>query len=514
MLFGASYYHEYQPYERLDEDVRMMREAAFSYMRVGDSIWARCEPAEGQFDIDWMAPVLDALHGADIKVIFATPTYAIPPWLYRSHPEIMTRRADDQHTRYGGRQNMDFTHPAYLYYAERITRLLLDRYAPHPSVVGFQIDNETGTGMSHNANVVQRFVESLKAKNGTVERLNDVWGLNYWSHRLGCWEDLWAPGLAGNLNPGYDLEWRRFQALLTTEFLAWQTRIVKEYARPDQFVTQDVVGGHGRGDSDMYDIAQVVDVLAMNSQHATQDGLTLPADDASIPRLPHWTEVGVWALSFKSDMAWGTREANFLVTETNPISVGGSSWTFPAYDGQWRLAAYTYISRGANLIAYWHWHSLHYGHEIYSHGILNHDFGPNRCYRELSRIGHELQRHDAILTDLTPDADVAFLYSQDSKYALENQPCLLEPGNARPDARSYQRIFNAFFRAFFAARAQAAVVFPTQELESFPVLVAPALYAADDALLARLVRYAEGGGHLVLSFRGGYGDEFARARWE
>lgn len=514
MLFGASYYAEYQPYDRLDEDVRMMHEAGMTFMRIGDSIWARCEPVEGRFDIDWIKPILDALHGADIKVILATPSYAIPPWLHRRHPEIMAVRGDGSRAHYGGRQNMDITHPAYLLYLERIVRTLLDRVARHPAIIGYQVDNESGTGMLHNHGVVDRFVEFLKTRFGGVERLNEVWGLNYWSHRLGSWEDLWAPGLAGNLNPGYDLEWRRFQAALTTEFLSWQTRIVKEYARPDQFVTQDVVGGHGRDDSDMYSVAQAVDILAMNSQHATQEGLALPADDAAIPRLGHWTEVGVWALSFKSDMAWGTRRSNFLVTETNPLSVGGSSWTFPAYDGQWRLAAYTYISRGANLVAYWHWHSLHYGHEIYSHGILNHDLEPNRCLRELSQIGHELKQHDEMLTDLRPDADVAFLYSQDSKYALESQPCLLLPGNSGPDRRSYQRIFNAFYRGFFDARAQAAIIYPPQDFNGYRVLVAPAIYAAADQLLERLVHYAEDGGHLVLSFRGGYGDEYARARWQ
>lgn len=514
MLFGASYYHEYLPYDRLDDDVRMMREAGMNYMRVGDSIWARCEPDEGEFDIDWLQRILDGLHAGGIKVIFATPSYAIPPWLHRRHPEVMVRNADGSVLRYGGRQNMDFTNPTYLYYLERIIRKLLERYASHPAVIGFQVDNETGTRFTHNRDVVDRFFRYLKRKFGTVDRLNEIWGLNYWSHRLGSWDDLWEPGLEGNLNPGYDLEWRRFQASLTTDFLAWQTGIIREYAGEDQFVTQDVVGGHGRPDSDMYDVAQVIDILAMNSQHITQDGLTLPADDDAMPRLGHWAEWGVWALSLKSDLAWGTRRSNFFVTESNPISVGGSSWTFPAYDGQWRLAAYSYISRGSNLVAYWHWHSLHYGHEIYSHGILNHDFEPNRCYRELSRIGHELQEHGGILTDLQPDADVAFLYSQDSKYALEHQPPLLQPGTSMGDRRSYQRIFNAFYRGFFDAHAQAAIVYPPQDFSAYRVLVAPAIYAADDALLRRLVEYARNGGHLVLSFRSGYGDEFARARWE
>ncbi|MDQ3459523.1 MAG: beta-galactosidase trimerization domain-containing protein, partial [Deinococcota bacterium] len=164
----------------------------------------------------------------------------------------------------------------------------------------------------------------------------------------------------------------------------------------------------------------------------------------------------------------------------------------------------------------WHWHSLHYGHEIYSHGILNHDLEPNRCYHELSRIGHELKRHDELLTDLQPESDVAFLYSQDSKYALEAQPCLLVPNRAEvePDRRSYQRIFNAFYQGFFDVHARAAIIHPPQDFEAFRILIAPALYIADDALLERLLHYAEGGGHLLLSFRSGYADEYARARWQ
>jgi beta-galactosidase len=523
MLYGASYYYEYQPYERLDEDVRMMHEAGISFVRMGDSIWSRCEPAEGRFDFDWLRRVLDAFQDADIKVVLCTPTYAIPPWLHRKHPEVMALYGDDRHADYGGRQNMDITNSTYLHYAERITRKLLELYARHPAIVGFQVDNETGSGMLHNPNVFQAFIDHLKSKYGSVERLNEIWGLNYWSHRLGEWEDLWTPaprfrvgaGMSGNTNPSYDLEWRRFQSSLTTDFLAWQARLVREYARADQFITQDVVGGHGRGDSDRYEIAQVVDILSENTYHPTQDGLALPADDGTDPPVPEWMlETGAWSLYFKGDMGRSGRQPNFLVTEINALSIGHSANNFPAYDGQWRLAAYTYISRGANAIAYWHWHTLHYGNETYWGGILNHDLQPNRCYREISNIADELQRHGDFLTDLQADADVAFLYSQDSKYALEFQPCLRAAGSREPDENSYQRIFNSFYRAFFDARAQSAVVHPQQEFERFPVVVVPALYIADDALLDRLVRFAENGGHLLLSFRSGYADEYARARWQ
>ena len=40
VLFGAAYYHEYQPYDRLDVDLDLMQEAHFSVIRVGESVWS------------------------------------------------------------------------------------------------------------------------------------------------------------------------------------------------------------------------------------------------------------------------------------------------------------------------------------------------------------------------------------------------------------------------------------------------------------------------------------------
>ena len=47
---------------------------------------------------------------------------------------------------------------------------------------------------------------------------------------------------------------------------------------------------------------------------------------------------------------------------------------------------------GANMVEYWHWHSLHYGQETYWKGVLSHDLEPGRTYAEVSRTAHELQR--------------------------------------------------------------------------------------------------------------------------
>ena len=53
-LYGAAYYHEYMPYNRLDKDIAMMKEAGLSVVCVGESSWGLFEPQEGKFEFEWM----------------------------------------------------------------------------------------------------------------------------------------------------------------------------------------------------------------------------------------------------------------------------------------------------------------------------------------------------------------------------------------------------------------------------------------------------------------------------
>ena len=144
VLFGAAYYAEYHVSERLDLDLDLMKAAGFTVIRVGESVWSTWEPRDGEFDLEWLQPVLDGAHARGIRVILGTPTYAVPPWLQVAHPEIAAERKTGQRVAWGARQEIDFSHPVFRVYAERVIRAILDRHARHPAVIGFQVDNEPG----------------------------------------------------------------------------------------------------------------------------------------------------------------------------------------------------------------------------------------------------------------------------------------------------------------------------------------------------------------------------------
>jgi len=498
ILYGAAYYHEYMPYERLDKDVELMKRAAISVVRVGESTWTSWEPREGEFQFAWMDRVVDAMHAAGIKVVMGTPTYSVPPWLYAKHPEVMVIPLGQVRTPrefYGMRQNMDISHPVYRQYCERVIRKIAERYAKHPGVIGWQIDNETGAYGTAGPNVQAGFKQWLQRKFDTVDALNRAWGLVYWGQLLGSWDEL--PPRDGILNPGWKLEWERYQRSLVTDFLGWQAKLVREYTPARQWVTQDFHGAT-RHAVDSQQISKFLDVASINPYHDTQD------------RLDGW-----W-ISFMGDFTRSMKRAPYFVTETNAQTIGwDAKGQFPPYDGQLRLQAWAHVASGAQMVAYWHWHSLHYGQETYWKGLLGHDLEPNRVYEEAVRIGAELKRLGPQLAGMMPKNRVAILHSIDSHWGLQFMP-IAETGRDERgrDKANYASVEDQLHRALYDLNVGADVVFAEEpDFMGYDVLLVPPLYVASDALLQKIVDFARGGGHLLLTLKSGFTNEWNTVRW-
>jgi beta-galactosidase len=486
VLYGAAYYTEYMPYDRLERDVQLMQQAGISVVRMGESSWGLWEPEDGRFEYAWMDRVIDRMQKAGIKVILGTPTYSVPAWMYKEHPEIFITRFGGQTITFGNRQNTDLMNPIYRSYSERVIRKLLEHYKNNTTVIGWQIDNETSAGGAANPDVQAGFVNYLQKKFQTVDELNKVWGLNYWGQRLNDWTEI--PPEEGIINPGWKLEWERYQQWMTTDFLAWQSRIVNEYKRPDQFITHDLAGPP-RAEVNEHDIARTMDIMAANPYHDTQD------------------QFDGLGSTMAGDYTRSLKRTNYLVTETNAQTIGwDSKEQFPPYDGQLRLDVYTHLSSGANMVEYWHWHSIHYGQETYWKGVLSHDLEPNRAYAEVSRTAHELQRIGPEIVDLKRTSKVAILYSNDSHYGIEFMKF--------SDKVNYRTILGQMYETLYRQNVAVDFIFPeSTNLSDYKVILVPPLYVASDEVLNRLVDYVHGGGHLVMAFKSGFTNEYDTVRW-
>jgi beta-galactosidase len=510
VLYGAAYYNEYMPQDtpdaqaiRLDKDVALMKAAGLNVVRMGESTWSLWEPEDGRFEYAWMDRVVDAMGNAGIKVILGTPTYSIPAWMAHQHPEILARRipggmfgGQPIAVPYGIRQNMDTDSPAYRFYSERLIRHIVAHYKDNPTVIGWQLDNETGSYDAANPDVFIGFQHYLEKKFVTPEALSKAWFLNYWGENLHSWEDL--PTRDGTISTGYKLEWTRWSQMRVTDFLHWQAALVRECASPSQFITTDY-GGMMKRDVNENAVADSLDIVADNIYHGTQDHY-----DGSFQAL-------------QSDFSRSLKHHNFLVTETNAQTIGWTSGgQSPPYDGQLREDVYTYLASGANMVEYWHWASIAANQETYWKGILSHDLEPNREYAEMSRTAHELQKIGPHLVGLQVHNQVAILWSRDSANAISFMPygggVPARSWTGEPDG--YASLVQQMHKALYDLNVGSDFVFPeTQDFSAYKLLIVPALYISDDALLQRISDYVKAGGHVVMTFKSGFANENSAVRW-
>jgi beta-galactosidase len=495
-----------------------MNEAQLSVLRVGESVWSMWEPSDGEFNLDWLQSILDKASEQGISVVVGTPTYAIPPWLARKHPEIMIERTNGTPIPFGHRQNVNYSHPHFKKYAERAIVKIAERYKDNPAIIGWQVDNEPGLEISRDADTFTRFKSYLKEKYRTTEKLNHEWGLVYWSHQISDWDDLWHPD--GNTDPTYDLEWRTFHASLTKEYLDWQATLVRKIVPKHHFVTTCL--DLGRAGTDDVAIAESLDIAAINVYYSPQDGLKHPQPlniQGGTPWLSRHS--GPELVYLLANLGRGLKQENFFVTETNATMLGHppASGTFPPYPGQLKQVALALISRGAEMVEYWHWHTIPFGHESYWGGILPHSLQPGRTFDSFKEISETIKKIEPEILHLEPVSQVAALVSAESRWALEFQPALRTEITGIPlgDRESYRKLLNSVTDLFYASDLHMNFFGPSQLpkepaalLEKFPMFVLPGYYIADDAVLNYAIKYAELGGHLIVTPRSAYAENSGR----
>lgn len=490
LLYGAAYYDEYMPYDRLDKDVEMMKKAGINTVRIAESTWSTCEPQPGEFDFSHVERVMDAMEEAGINVIIGTPTYAVPTWMVKAHPDVLAETVKGRGI-YGARQIMDITHPVYLFYAERVIRELMKCTAHRKCVIGFQLDNETKYYGTAGKNVQEQFVKYIREKfHDDLDAMNYEFGLDYWSNRINAWEDF--PDVRGTINGSLGAEFEKFQRTLVDKFLGWQADIVNEYRREDQFVTHNL-DFEWRGYS--YGIQPYV-----NHLHASQC-LTIAGTDIYHPTQDDLTGVEI---AFGGDLIRSLKQDNYLVIETE--AQGFPGWT--PYKGQLRLQAYSHLASGANSVMYWHWHSIHNACETYWKGILSHDFQENATYREACIIGNEFARLGKHLVNLKKKNEVAVLVSNEALTALNWFRIQEQAPGADAKSIYYNDVMRWMYDTLYHMNVECDFIWPESEnLEQYKAIVVPALYAAPDELLIRLKQYVENGGTLIASFKTAFANE-------
>ncbi len=270
LAYGADYNPEQWPREVWEEDVRLMQEAGVNLVSVGIFSWARIQPAQDEWDFGWLDEIMDLLHAGGIGVDLATATASPPPWLTTAHPEILPVTASGETVWPGARQHWRPTSPVFRTHALRLVRELAERYAGHPALVAWHVNNELGCHnvYDHSDDAARAFRVWLRARYTTLDGLNHAWGTAFWSQRYSDWEQILPPRLAASHpNPTQQLDFKRFSSDALKDHLRAERDVLREITPNTPVTTNFMVMGGTKG-MDYADWADEIDFVS-NDHYVT-----------------------------------------------------------------------------------------------------------------------------------------------------------------------------------------------------------------------------------------------------
>ena len=229
--YGGDYNPEQWDEATFAEDLELMAEAGVNLVSLGIFSWARLEPREGVYELDWLVEIVDRLHEAGIAVDLATATASPPAWMASDHPESLPMNADGVRLGLGSRQQYCPSSTVYRERSAALAAALAERLGDHPGVVMWHIGNEYGCHIAECfcPACARAFRVWLGERYGDVERLNAAWGTDFWSQRYTSLEQVAPPGAMPTFpNPAQMLDWRRFSDHQLRSLMEAEARILRE----------------------------------------------------------------------------------------------------------------------------------------------------------------------------------------------------------------------------------------------------------------------------------------------
>ncbi|MGW3101889.1 beta-galactosidase [Streptomyces sp. NPDC001100] len=484
VLFGGDYNPEQWPEETWPEDVRLMKDAGVNSVTLGVFSWAKLEPEPGAREFGWLDRLMDLMHDNGIGVVLGTPTSSPPPWLGRLHPETLPRDADGRIEWWGGRQHFSHSSAVYRHHAAAITEALAARYAGHPALTMWHINNEYCT-FDYGDEAAVAFRRWLRAKYGTLDALNSAWGTAFWSQGYDTWDGVLPPRHAHYLNnPTHVLDFRRFTSDMLLECYTAERDIVRRYT-PHLPVTTNFmplwVGQDGWRWSEEEDVVSV--------------------DLYPDPRDP----LGAQSAALVQDLTRSQARGPWMLMEQAAGPVNWRGVNHPKPRGLNRLWSLQAVARGADAVCYFQWRQSRQGAEKFHSGMLSHAGERGRTFQEVKQLGAELASIGGEVTGTHIRADVAILHDWHAWWAGA------QDGRLSTEV-DHAEVVRAWHRALWESHLTTDFAHPEHDLSAYELVVVPQLYLLTDTAIDNLLAYVRGGGTLVCGFLTGIADEDDRVR--
>lgn len=476
LQLGAAYYPEHWSEEHWQEDIRRMKQAGLTVVRMGEFAWSTLEPREGEFCFDWLERAIEMLAENGINTVLGTPTAGPPAWLTQRHPDMLAMDEFGRRAQHGNRCHYCVTSPEFHAATVRLVKAMAERFGQNPHVIGWQIDNEFNR-VCYCERCRSLFQTYLEGKYGSLDSLNEHWTTRYWSQTYTACDQIPMP--IGSHNPGLMLEFKRFITDCYARYQRLQLDNLRPHLRKGVWVTHNFMGWYDGYDH--YKMSEDLDMAAWDWYiiHGHHDYLTSGAIH---------------------DLVRGFKHQNFWLIETQPGNVNWAKVNSVLDKGEGRAMAWHAIGHGADAVLYWQWRSSLGGQEQYHGTLVDQSGQPRPFFEEVCQLGRDFAKVGSLLVDSKPIAKVALLNDYLSRWSIEWQPHHAE--------FDYVAHLTHYYRPFAERNIPVDVVSADASLPDYRLVIAPALLLIDEDRAKRLKEYVQRGGHLVLTIRCGMKDEY------
>ena len=480
MWLGVDYYPEQWDPGLMEADLDAIREMGANMIRIAEFAWHRMEPSEGRFDFSFFDRVIAAARERGLKVMMGTPTAAVPAWLAKKHPGILSW-SENWPRAFGGRHVCCYQSPELYAYAEKIIRAMVSHYRGEEQIAAWQVDNEIGhegSDLCWCPRCREAFRRFLRDKSGgDISRLNDAYGTAFWSQEYNDFDEIPLPAeTITTHNPALRLDWERFRSKSACDFIAFQARLIREID-PEAVVTHDFPGGGLGKHVDYAQAARCLDVASYNN-YPVWGGQKEP-----LP--PH-------EIAFELDYIRGLKGQNFWITEAIMGAQGHDVTGYLPRPNQAKLWSYQSMAHGCASLLYFRYRGAAKGAEQFCYGIVDADNRRGRKFYEVRSFFQDIRRYAGPL-EAPVRSEAAILYDYDSlaSFRIQRQSLLLDcPGEMK-----------ALYRAFYDENVSVDVLPAQADFSGYRVVLLPQMIVSRPEFRARAERFVRNGGTLVLTYR-------------
>lgn len=494
LILGTCYYPEHWEKSLWEEDLKRMRAAGIEVVRIAEFAWSKAERYEGEFDFRFFDEFLELATKVGMKVIFCTPTATPPAWLTQKYPEVLNARQDGVLYRHGARRHYNYNSAKYQELSAIIVEKLAGHYGKHPSIIGWQLDNEFNCEYweFYSQSDTLAFREFVKEKYHTLEALNEAWGTTFWNQTYTEWEQIYVPRTTsfGNNNPHHLLDYKRFISDSVCRYAKLQSDILRKYIKPGDFITTNGIFGN------------------LDSCRMTEESLDFITYD-SYPNFGYCLDSYKENVADMNDRKWSRNLTQaraispiFGIMEQQSGSTGnhmGMEGPAPR-PGQITLWTMQSIAHGADYVSYFRWRTCTMGSEIYWHGILDYSGRENRRLREISEIHQKLEGLKEI-AGAAYEAQVAIVKEYDNGWDAE-----LDAWHGRVEEASQTAWFQALQKTHTPFDYCYLEHKSVEELLKYKALIYPHAVILSEESVEKLETYVARGGILLFGCRTGYKD--------